>query len=139
MFRTIIERTIMNLISCERISEDVEFSVRITCVIREQVSTVSTLSRCTFRRRGVHRTTASGVLRPYTTAHDVDVLDIVFQVRIWHHEERKIRMRSNDEYGDWTFRNFIGDYFLCRWLLKRSVSSVPLKITKTKFSFLKIK
>jgi len=35
-------------------------------------------------------------------------------------------VRTDHEDADWTFRNFVDDYFLCRWLLERSVSSVPL-------------
>lgn len=116
----------MNLISSERIKEHVELCVRITCIVCEQVPTVATLTRLTLLRRGIRRTATGRISRPYTTAHDVYVLDVVFKVRVWHQEESEIRVRTDEDHCDWTFGNFFRDYFLCRWLPYRSVSSVPL-------------
>lgn len=56
---------VTNLVSSKRISEDVEFSVRITCEICEQVSTES-----------------GRVWTPYTTTHNVYVLYVMFEVRV---------------------------------------------------------
>lgn len=65
----------MYLICCERVSEDIEFGIRISVVIREQVSRVTTLARVAMWGTMFGATTC-WVIGPYSTTHDIYVLDV---------------------------------------------------------------
>ena len=113
------------LVCSKRIAKDIEFTIRVTSVVSEQITRVATLSWLAWWTCIVGATT-SWIFRPHTAAHHIYLLDILLEMWILHKKDPNICMSSYYENGNRTCRYFFFQHLLGSRLSKRRVPPAAL-------------